>query len=682
MAQILAFAAILIALIVLTGWFFEIQALKTVFPGYVSMKANTAANFLLCGIALLIAAQRVQTPLKKGMGTFLCLGVLLISGLTLTEYLTHVSLGIDELLFRDVHITPGTSNPGRMAPNTALTFLLMACAQIALPRGRRGVKLAQILVLICFFNVLLPTVGYFFHAQVFITIFSQTKLAVHTILGFYFLILGVVICHFGEGFTKVFTVKNSAGFAARRLILPVLLIPFFICWFCYLGYTRHLYDVGFLCGMLVLSCTLILFLITAATIFALKESEAEKEGLRELEMQARVKEVSALEASRMKSSFLAMMSHEIRTPMNGVLGYSTLLKETPLNDEQSEYVNIINSSGEILLRVVDDVLDHSSMESGKLQILEEEFDPAVTVRTAMEIFAFKAKDKGLKLVTKVDEDVPKRVIGDEKRLRQVLLNLISNSIKFTDVGHVSLNLKAKPVADNPNKLQLDFEVEDTGKGIKTEDFDKLFKPFSQVDFGTHQQVSSSGLGLSISKQLVELMGGKIRVMSRYQAGSCFVFNILVSPLLADEKVKVKETALKPLHPVRQSGQGLEILIAEDDFITQRLMQRIFKKLGCSVQLAADGEKALKMATAQRCDLILMDVNMPLMSGLEVTRQIRLAENASTNTNARSKIIGLTANVFDNAAKFENNGMDDCFLKPVDFKKLVALLETLTTTTRI
>ncbi|MEO6055093.1 MAG: ATP-binding protein, partial [Chthoniobacterales bacterium] len=481
---------------------------------------------------------------------------------------------------------------------------------------------------------------------------------------------------------KVFTVKNSAGFAARRLILPVLLIPFFICWLCYLGYSRHLYDVGFLCGMLVMSCTLVLFLITAATIFALKQSETEKERLRELEMQARVKEVSALEASRMKSSFLAIMSHEIRTPMNGVLGYSTLLKETPLNDEQSEYVAIINSSGEILLRVVDDVLDHSSLESGKLHILEEEFDPAVTVRTVMEIFAFKAKDKGLELFTNVHADVPNRVIGDEKRVRQVLLNLISNSIKFTNVGHVSLNLKAKPAPDNPNKLQLDFEVEDTGVGIKTEDFDKLFKPYSQVDFGTHQHVSSSGLGLSISKQLVELMGGKISVMSRYHEGACFLFNIFVSPVFADEKAKMKEEVLKSLNPVHQSGQGLEILIAEDDFITQRLMQRIFKKLGCSVQLATNGEEALKMATAQHWDIILMDVNMPLMNGLEVTQQIRLAENTPTNTNGRSKIIGLTANIFDNAAKFEQSGMDDCLLKPVDFKKLVALLETLTITARV
>ncbi|MEO6054681.1 MAG: hybrid sensor histidine kinase/response regulator, partial [Chthoniobacterales bacterium] len=189
MAQILALAAILIALIVLTGWIFEIAALKTVFPGYVSMKVNTAVNFLFCGSALLIAAQRVQTPLKKGMGAFLGICVLLISGITLMEYLTHIPLGIDELLFRDVNITYGTSNPGRMAPNTALTFLLMACALIALPRGTRGVRLAQLLVMICFFNVLLPTVGYFFHAQVFITVFSKTTLAVHTIIGIYFLIL-------------------------------------------------------------------------------------------------------------------------------------------------------------------------------------------------------------------------------------------------------------------------------------------------------------------------------------------------------------------------------------------------------------------------------------------------------------------------------------------------------------
>ncbi|HWK03975.1 MAG TPA: two-component regulator propeller domain-containing protein [Puia sp.] len=421
---------------------------------------------------------------------------------------------------------------------------------------------------------------------------------------------------------------------------------------------------------------LVLSLVSIVLTFYRVRVNTMRELNRELERQVkdRTEEESkarrdAEDANKAKSVFLATMSHEIRTPMNGVIGMASLLAETPLTSQQREYTATIMNCGESLLNVINDILDYSKIDSGKMEIEELDFDLGNCIEEVFDVFNERAAQSGLGLVYRIDPEVPAYIVGDALRLRQVLMNLLSNAVKFTQRGEVFLGVHLSGIREK-EQIELAFEVRDTGIGIPADKIAMLFKSFSQVDSSTTRKYGGTGLGLAISEKLVSLMGGQISVRSQPGEGTSFSFTILVmagkqpaavpgKQALPGEKM---DTGFARIYP-------LQILIAEDNIINQQLILHILTNLGYTPDSVENGALAADAVRDGLYDLVLMDVQMPEMDGLEATRVIR------RSLSRQPVIVALTANAMQgDREECLKAGMDDYISKPVRLQELMGLLE--------
>jgi signal transduction histidine kinase/DNA-binding response OmpR family regulator len=362
---------------------------------------------------------------------------------------------------------------------------------------------------------------------------------------------------------------------------------------------------------------------------------------------------------RARAQFLAVMSHEIRTPLNGVIGVADLLHDTALSDQQAGYVRIVQDSGRHLLDIVNDILDFSRLEHGKIDLEMIVFEPRQVLNDVLDMFAQRADERGLQLSGIVDETVPIGVVGDSHRFRQVLLNLIGNAVKFTEHGAVGVSLFATRADDAPDTCRLACRVSDTGIGMSPDVTGQLFQEFTQIDGSITRRFGGTGLGLAICRRLVEAMGGSIGLESRPGVGSVFHFDIRVE--VAAEQIAVAAPALAPpvLPPLR-------VLLAEDNRVNRIVATSMLEKLGCSVTVAEDGRKAVEAVRRGGCDLVVMDVMMPHMDGLAATRAIR----SLPGPESRVPIVGLTANAFrSDAEACRQAGMDGYVAKPVTLERL-------------
>jgi signal transduction histidine kinase/ActR/RegA family two-component response regulator len=369
----------------------------------------------------------------------------------------------------------------------------------------------------------------------------------------------------------------------------------------------------------------------------------------------------AEEANVAKAQFLATISHEIRTPMNGVLGTTELLLDTPLMPSQRRLVETAHLSATALLTLIDDVLDLSRMQASKLTLNPTTFELRALVNDAVDLMATTARDKPIDFGCTLSPELPERVEGDPVRLRQVLVNLLHNAVKFTERGRITLEVSDRGTPDGVVRVR--FEVRDTGIGIAADQFDSVFDAFTQVDASSTRKHGGSGLGLAIVKEIADLMGGEVGVDSRVDEGSTFWFEV---PLRI-----VAPTSSEPGRGGASDVPSARILVAEDDAVSQLVVATMLKKMGCSVDVVGDGEAAARSAASVRYDLILMDCHMPGIDGFEATQRIR-GERAGQS--AKTPIVALTADALaGDRERCLEAGMDDYMTKPVAAAQLAGTI---------
>jgi PAS domain S-box-containing protein len=387
----------------------------------------------------------------------------------------------------------------------------------------------------------------------------------------------------------------------------------------------------------------------------------------ELRERARI----AGEANRAKSAFLAMMSHEIRTPMNAVLGLTTVLLDNDLPDEQRRVVSTIRESGEALLRILNDILDYSKLDAGRLSFESLPFSPATLTQEAVSVHGPAAMAKGLSISASTDADIPQTLMGDPGRIRQVLMNLVSNAVKFTDAGAVII--RAHCLERYDGMASVIWEIRDSGIGIPKEKLGRLFDEFSQADNSITRRYGGTGLGLSISRRIVEQMGGQIEVESQVGLGSVFRFRLTlqVATVSVASPQERRDHAEALRATLRQLGRPARLLLAEDNPTNQFVMVQLLRNFDVTVDVAADGGAALAAVSAKAYDVVFMDMRMPKMDGLEATRAIRRLGGPA----ATMPIIALTANAFaDDVKACLGAGMTYFVAKPVARDLLFQALE--------
>jgi two-component system, sensor histidine kinase len=382
----------------------------------------------------------------------------------------------------------------------------------------------------------------------------------------------------------------------------------------------------------------------------------------------------AEEANHRKSMFLANMSHEIRTPMNGIIGMQQLLQMSELNDAQGQYVDASLFSANKLLKIINDILDQSKIEAGKLDVEAVSFHLRHELETAIRLWSSNCQSKNINFNFYIDDSVPDVVKGDPTRLNQVLTNLLGNAYKFTmPMGDIKFRVSATELADE--SYRLDFSIKDSGVGISDAEIEHIFDSFAQADVSTTREFGGSGLGLSISRQLIQLMGGDVYVSSEKNKGTLFTFYVFMKA--GDLQSCAAEEDAENIKFQQDKFSG-KVLVAEDNTINAMVVERLLKKLGVTVDVVVNGEQALDAVKKYDYHLILMDCNMPVLDGYQATEKIRRWESekgVAADSTSHLPIMAVTANAFkEDEIKCREHGMDDHLAKPITVEALVEKLQ--------
>lgn len=395
--------------------------------------------------------------------------------------------------------------------------------------------------------------------------------------------------------------------------------------------------------------------------------------------QVQIEKEKAEQANAYKSVFLSNISHEIRTPMNAIVGMTDILLRTELTEEQRDYLSNIKTSGHALVAIINDILDISKIEAGKMTLVEDDYDIKRELRNIQMIIENQIGEKPIRLVYDIDERLPGRLYGDCVRIRQIIINLLNNAVKFTDEGQITLSVAVAEErvteTGDAESYRLDISVSDTGQGIKEEDFVKLFEAFEQVNKKLNSGKEGTGLGLAISSQLIDMMGGKLQVESVYGEGTRFYFSIVQKPAISQE-----EDADDAQVNMNFTAEGAKILVVDDDLINRKVAQGLLKPFRMQIDLAEDGKKALEMIRQKEYHIVFMDHMMPVMDGVEATKILREMDDKKYE---KLPVVALTANAMKEAEEiFYGAGISDVLTKPIEMEHMCRVLRKWLPTTLI